>query len=91
VLHGSITSEELTLMLKYMDERGAIGRSDGIDPMIILDGHISRMMGPFLDYINHPDHIRGAMLGIPYSTHLWQVGDSTEQNGAFKISMTKWK
>jgi hypothetical protein len=31
------------------------------------------------------------MLGIPYGTHLWQVRDSAEMNGAFKISMTKWK
>jgi hypothetical protein len=41
-------------MLKYMDERGVIDRSDGIDPIIILDGHISRMMPTFLDYSTHP-------------------------------------
>jgi hypothetical protein len=44
-------------MIIYMDERGVIDQSDGIDPMIILDGHISRMMGTFLDYTNHPEHI----------------------------------
>jgi hypothetical protein len=88
---GSITTEELNLMLKYMDELGLLDRSDGIDPMIILDGHISRMIGPFLEYVNNPQHQWSAMLGIPYGTHLWQVRDSAEQNGAFKIAMTKWK
>jgi hypothetical protein len=89
--NGSITTEELTLMLKYMDERGVIDQSDGIDQMIIVDGHSSRMMGLFLDYVNYPKHLWSSMLGIPYDTHLWQVGDSAEMNGTFKISMTKRK
>jgi hypothetical protein len=76
-------------MLEYMDEVGFTDRSGGIDPMIILDGHISRMMGPFLEYVNNPQHQWRTMLGISYGTHLWQVGDSAEQNGAFKIAMTK--
>jgi hypothetical protein len=88
---GSITTEELTLMLEYRDELGLIDRSDGIYTMIILDVHISRMMGPFLEYVNNPKHRRSAILGIPYGTHLWQVGDSVDKNGAFKIAMTKWK
>jgi hypothetical protein len=30
-------------------------------------------------------------VGLPYGTSYWQVGDSTEQNGCFKMSMTKAK
>jgi hypothetical protein len=59
--------------------------------IIILDGHISRMMGPFLEYVNNPEHRWSAILGIPYGTRLWQVRDSAEKNGAFKIAVTKWK
>jgi hypothetical protein len=88
---GCITTEELTLMLNYMDELGLIERSDRIYPMVIFDGRISRIMGPFLEYVNNLQHWWRAMLDIPYGTHLWQVRDSAEQNGAFKIAMTKWK
>jgi hypothetical protein len=45
---GSITSLELTLMLKWIDDREIFDRSDGVDPMLIIDGHISRMMALFL-------------------------------------------
>jgi hypothetical protein len=57
-------------MLKYMDEPCLVGHSDGIDPMIILAGRISRMMGPLLEYMSNPEHQWSAMLGIPYGTHL---------------------
>jgi hypothetical protein len=30
-------------------------------------------------------------IGVPYGTALWQVGDSTEQNGNFKMSMNRMK
>jgi hypothetical protein len=60
-------------MLKYMDERGVVDRSDCIDPIIILEGHILRMICPLLDYGNHPKNIGSAMVGIPYNIHMWQV------------------
>jgi hypothetical protein len=78
-------------MLKYMDERGVIDRSDIIDPMFIVDVHSSRMVGALLDYVKDPEHRWSAMPGIPYVTHLWQVGDFAEMNGVFKISTTKLK
>jgi hypothetical protein len=67
---GSIATEALTLMLKFMDELGIIDHIDEIDSMIILDGHISRMMGPLLKYMNNPEHRSSAMIGIPEGTHL---------------------
>ena len=30
-------------------------------------------------------------IGLPYGTSYWQVGDSTEQNGCFKMALTKAK
>jgi hypothetical protein len=32
-----------------------------------------------------------ACIGVPYGTSYWQVGDSTEQNGCFKMALTKHK
>jgi hypothetical protein len=86
---GSITTEELTLMLKYMDELCLIDRSEEIDPMIILDGHISTMMGQFLEYVNNPQHRWSAMLCIPYGTHLWHAGDAVEKKWSLQNSNVK--
>ena len=30
-------------------------------------------------------------IGVPYGTHKWQVGDSSQQNGMFKMMVTKFK
>jgi len=30
-------------------------------------------------------------IGLPYGTFYWQVGDSSEQNGCFKMALTKAK
>lgn len=30
-------------------------------------------------------------MGVPYGTSYWQVGDSSEQNGCFKMALTKYK
>ena len=30
-------------------------------------------------------------IGVPYGTHLWQVGDSPQLNGCFKLELTKEK
>jgi hypothetical protein len=39
----------------------------------------------FLEYITDPDHPWKVCIGVPYGTALWQVGDSVEQNGRYKI------
>ena len=46
---------------------------------------------PFLRYINDKDHPWKVCLGLPNGTALWQVGDSAEQNGSWKMAMTKYK
>ena len=83
--HGGITSQILADMLQALDELNIFPSGKGLpDPFIILDGHSSRFELPFLEYINNDKHHWWASIGVPYGTHLWQVGDSSELNGCFK-------
>ena len=63
----------------------------GTLPFLLLDGHGSRLQLPFLCYMNHPYHSCIVCIGLPNGTALWQVGDAAEQNGCWKISITKFK
>ena len=61
---------------------------------MLLDGHGSRFELPFLQYINdcgNEGHCWNACIGVPYGTALWQVGDSQEQNGTYKMELTHAK
>jgi hypothetical protein len=88
---GSITTELLTRMLKKLDELEVFDRSTGLNPFLILDGHGSRFELEFLEYINTCETKWNVNIGLPYGTSYWQVGDSTEQNGCFKMALTKAK
>ena len=66
-------------------------RKEGRIPFMLLDGHQSRFDIDFLKYINDDAHEWAVCIGVPYGTAFWQVGDSPEQNGAFKSHLTKWK
>ena len=39
--------------------------------------------------LTNPDHSWDVCIGVPYGTSLWQVADSKEQNGSFKIAQSK--
>ena len=88
---ASITSDILVDMLKTLDQLGVIPRDDNVKPLILLDGHRSRLELPFLKYVNDPEDHWIACIGVPYGTALWQVGDSKEQNGSFNMAMTREK
>jgi hypothetical protein len=76
----------LTNCLRKMDElKFLFSRVDGKLPFILLDGHNSRYDMEFLSYIRHEEHKYCCCIGLPYGTHLWQVGDSPAQNGNFKF------
>ena len=45
----------------------------------------------FLKYINDPLHEWVVCIGVPYGTSYWQVGDSAEQNGSYKMALAKSK
>ena len=85
---GSMTPQILVNVLKYLDQLKVFPRKEGgPKPVIILDGHATRLSYDFLKYINDKNHYWFANLGTPYLTHLWQVADSAELNGKFK---TEW-
>ena len=88
---GSITAEILIDILSTLDHYGVFERSQGQKPFLLLDGHGSRFASSFLKYIMHPDHPWAVCIGVPYGTALWQVGDSSEQNGAYKIALARAK
>ena len=90
---GGITPEILTDILKTIDSHGVFEkeRQAGIKPFLLLDGHQSRFSVPFLEYITDPDHLWKVCIGVPYGTAIWQIGDSVEQNGRYKIGSTMIK
>ena len=93
-LSGSITSELVGKMLLHMDNCHLFDRTDGVLPFLLLDGHGSRLELPFLEYINdmgEEGHKWRVCIGVPYGTSFWQVGDSAEQNGSFKMAMVRAK
>ena len=63
---ASITSVLLADMLQFIDKLGVYDRSIA-DPFLLLDGHHSRMMLPFLKYINDPSHKWHCCFGVPYA------------------------
>lgn len=81
-------------MLRAIDNADVFDRSDGIHPFLLVDGHGSRFELPFLRYVNDAEGTGrkwNACVGVPYGTSYWQVGDSSEQNGCFKMELTKYK
>jgi len=84
---GSITSQILMDTLRHIDTCLEWDRTEAT-PFLLLDGHGSRFELPFLDYVNSPETKWTVCIGVPYGTNLWQVGDSTQQNGAYKSRLT---
>jgi len=74
-----------------MDDLEFFDRSLGLNPFLILDGHGSRFELCFLEYINNPETKWHVNIGLPYGTSYWQVGDSSQQNGQFKMALTVLK
>ena len=74
-----------------MDHLNLFPHTNRRTPLLLLDGHGSRFEIPFLEYINAPDHKWAVVIGVPYGTALWQVGNSPEQNGNFNMMSVKAK
>ncbi len=87
---ASITSTMLADRLALLDKLRLYNRSIA-HPFLLHNGHHSRMSLPFLQYVNDENHKWFCCFGIPYATHVWQVGDASALNGAFKIHLTKAK
>jgi hypothetical protein len=84
--NGSITSNLLAVMLKRMYDLTLFPRGDSLpDPFLLHEGHGRRFDFPFLEYINNDQYKWITCIGKPYGTNKWQVGDSSQQNGSFKM------
>ena len=87
---SSITSDILRDILSILDILKVFDHAGGRRcPFLLLDRH--RVELPFLSYINDAAHTWVACIGVPYGTALWQVGDSSEQNGAYMMALGKYK
>jgi hypothetical protein len=78
-------------MLCYIDEKEVFDCSNGLCPFLLLDGYGSQFDLKFLEYINSEETKWNGNIGLPYGTSYLQVGDSTEQNGCFKMAVAKAK
>ena len=45
----------------------------------------------FMQYIIDPMYKWAVCMDVPYGTALWQVGDSSGQNGVYKMALAKGK
>ena len=90
---GGITASILTEIFRRLDHLNifAQDRANGFTPFVLLDGHGSRFDLEFLEYINDERHKWNVCLGVPYGTALWQVADSSQQHGQFKMLLNKAK
>ena len=89
---GGISGDIFVKILQYFDKHDIFPReAGGPIPMLLVDGHQSRLDPKFINYINHNCHRYKVCLGVPYATTLWQVGDASEQNGKFKVEWSREK
>jgi hypothetical protein len=89
--NGSTMSQLLTNMLKRMDGVMLFDWSDGSNPFLLCDGHGSSFEEPLLEYTLESNYPWNCCVGVPYGMTVWQVGNSVEQNGTFKIEIKKAK
>jgi hypothetical protein len=85
---GGITGELLLQIFKTLEYHELFhdARANGKTPFVLMDGHGSRFYLPLVQYLNAPSSKYCMSIGVPYGTSFWQVGDSEEQNGSFKIA-----
>jgi len=84
---GGITTEILVKILQNLDEQHIFEKEqNGCTPIIILDGHDSRLKPSILNYINEIATKWKLLFGVPYGTSYWQVANSAEQNGSYKMA-----
>ena len=78
-------------MLQRLYELKVYNQTDGSYLCFLINGDNSHLKLPFLQYTNDEVHKWCAYIGIPYGTHIWQVGDSKDQNGGWKHFTTECK
>jgi hypothetical protein len=90
---GSMTSEILAKVPDRLDELDVFPRTEGGPlPFCLFDAHDSRLQVPFLEKVNKKmfgKPMWKVCIGLPNGTSKWQLGDSKEQNGSWKIAMKR--
>ena len=84
---GSITSVILIDILVTLDHLKVFNCAEGRKSCLLLDGYESRFELYLIDSL----YEWVVCISAPYSTVLWKVGDSSEQNGAYNIVLAKEK
>jgi hypothetical protein len=79
------------LILCYINDKNIFDCTNRLAPFLLLDGHGSRFKLEILEYINCSETKWSVNIGFPYGTSYWQVRDSTEQNGCFKMALARCK
>ena len=82
--HGGVTGEIILDSLKAFDELNIFDRSTGKIPVLLVDGHLSRLHLELLEYIEQPDTRWIIVFGVPYGTNFWQQADAKQCLGVFK-------
>lgn len=77
--------------LAHIDSFNVFDRDNGFDPFLVLDGHHSRFELPFLKYIHDEEHLWHTCIGVPYASQWWQLADSSEVNGNYKMGTMEAK
>ena len=99
---GGVTEDILVAALEHLDKLNVFPREEGVpNPSLLVDGHGSRIQPKFVQYINNlkedwteddtANHRWDVALGLPNSTHHWQVADSSELNQTFKAACRQAK
>lgn len=93
---GSMTSEILATALDKLDELEVFPRTSGGPILcVLLDAHDTHLQVEYLERVNRriidDDPAWMSSIGLPNGTAVWQLGDSSEQNGSYKMAMTKEK
>ena len=99
---GGVNEDILVAALKHLDNLKVFPRDEGLPhPTLLVDGHGSRLQPKFVRYINNlknnwtvdeqANHRWNVALGLPNSTHHWQVADSSELNQTFKKYSREYK
>jgi len=87
---GRITPEILKEAMENISSFNLFDRKEAI-PALLLDGHGSRFDLHVMDYVNAPATKWCVLIRVPYGVDLWQVADSSGQNGSFKCELKRAK
>jgi hypothetical protein len=81
----------LVNVLQVIDKLQVFDCSDEVAQFLLLYGHGRCFNLQFLEYINCARTKWTVCVVFSHRTSYWQVGDSSEQNGCFKMALTRDK